>query len=189
LSGNSIHAHSELMDVLMYAPAYYAPDKRGATQTPTNRKRIYVAGPLFSLHERRYLEELVEVVSERLGVDEAIFFLPHRDAGDVGTATGSRPNVFHRDISALDESEVVIALLDGPEVDAGTAAEVGYAFAKNKRVFGVLTDWRYWKVNESGAGKPINNMIWGICKEGISIYKSFDDSRLIRDLKRTLNVV
>ena len=150
------------------------------------RKRIYVAGPLFSSHERQYLEELVKIVSGKLGVPETAFFLPHRDAGDLGVASQSRPDMFRRDKAALDESDAVIAMLDGPDVDAGTAVEIGYADAKNKPVFGILTDWRYWKGDRRIEGKPLNNMVWGVCKEGRSIYKSFYDPRLIRELKRAL---
>jgi len=30
----------------------------------------------------------------------------------------------------LDEASIVVAILDGPDVDSGTAIEIGYAFAK-----------------------------------------------------------
>jgi nucleoside 2-deoxyribosyltransferase len=37
---------------------------------------------------------------------------------------------------------LIVANLDGHDVDAGTAWEIGYAVAKGKTVFGVRTDRR-----------------------------------------------
>ena len=36
----------------------------------------------------------------------------------------------------------MIAILDGVDVDSGTAAEIGYAHALGKRVYGLRTDFR-----------------------------------------------
>ena len=36
----------------------------------------------------------------------------------------------------------VVAILDGVDVDSGTAAEVGYAYALGKRIYGLRTDFR-----------------------------------------------
>ena len=38
-------------------------------------KKIYIAGPLFNIHEKKYLEEIAELL-ENNGYD---CFLPHRD--------------------------------------------------------------------------------------------------------------
>jgi len=42
----------------------------------------------------------------------------------------------------IDKSDAVLAILDGVDVDSGTAAEIGYAFARGKRVYGLRTDFR-----------------------------------------------
>jgi len=72
---------------------------------------------------------------------------------------------------AIDNSEVVVAALDGPDVDSGTASEIGYAFARNMTIFGYRGDLRctgenraavvnlqvqYW-IEESG-GHIVNNI-------------------------------
>ena len=44
--------------------------------------------------------------------------------------------------SAIDRSDGVVAVLDGPDVDSGTAAEIGYAFARGKRIVGYRGDFR-----------------------------------------------
>jgi nucleoside 2-deoxyribosyltransferase len=43
---------------------------------------------------------------------------------------------------AIDASDGLFAILDGVDVDSGTAAEIGYAFAKGKYVCGLRTDFR-----------------------------------------------
>ena len=137
-------------------------------------KLIYVAGPLFSQAERDFLIRMTEELSRVTGLDPLNdFFLPHRDAGDVGIA-GTRVDIFSKDLTMLDEASIVVALLDGPDVDSGTAVEIGYAFAKRKKVFGLLTDFRaYDKRGEKSA--KMNNMVWGVCEKGQTIFRSLDE--------------
>ena len=47
-----------------------------------------------------------------------------------------------RNREAIDLSDIVIAALDGPDVDSGTAAEIGYAAALGKPVYGYRNDFR-----------------------------------------------
>jgi nucleoside 2-deoxyribosyltransferase len=44
--------------------------------------------------------------------------------------------------AAIDRAEAVVAVLDGVDVDSGTAAEIGYAFACGKRIVGYRGDFR-----------------------------------------------
>jgi nucleoside 2-deoxyribosyltransferase len=132
--------------------------------------KIYVAGPLFAIHERTFLETIVTDLSRELRLDpHRDFFLPHRDAGDVGIAGRTNDTVFLEDMRHLEGCEIVVALLDGTDVDSGTAVELGYAYAKGKEIFGLLTDFRRWNGLEIGM---INNMIWGICRNGTRIFKN-----------------
>lgn len=43
---------------------------------------------------------------------------------------------------AIDRCDWILANLDGVDVDSGTAAEIGYGFAKDKRIFGYRGDFR-----------------------------------------------
>jgi nucleoside 2-deoxyribosyltransferase len=158
------------------------------------RKSIYIAGPLFSQSERRYLEFLVDFFTKELnkgstGLNmdkDQDFFLPHRDAGDAGIVTGGNEDVFMKDLKYLDDANIIIAWLDGSDVDSGTAAELGYAFAKGKHIFAILTDRRRW-VGTKISG--LNNMIWGICKGEERIYKINDTEekeRMLHDLSTAL---
>ena len=44
--------------------------------------------------------------------------------------------------SATDSCNAMVAVLDGQDVDSGTAAEIGYAFAKGKMIVGYRGDVR-----------------------------------------------
>ncbi len=48
----------------------------------------------------------------------------------------------------IDECDVVLAVLDGADVDSGTAAEIGYAYARNKKIIGYRGDFRLSADNE-----------------------------------------
>jgi Nucleoside 2-deoxyribosyltransferase len=52
--------------------------------------------------------------------------------------------------NAIDESDGIVAVLDGTDVDSGTAAEIGYGFAKGKPIFGYRGDFRLSADNEGG---------------------------------------
>lgn len=45
-------------------------------------------------------------------------------------------------IKGVESADAIVAMLDGPSADDGTAYEVGYAVAKGKPVIGVRTDYR-----------------------------------------------
>ena len=139
---------------------------------------------MFSIHETKYLEEIVRFLSIELGLDDnEDVFLPHRDVNDIGFHGDRRSKAFKEALDNLSGARMVVALLDGPEVDAGTAFELGYAFAQKKPIFGILTDWRFW-THES---KPvhINNMVWGVCGNGKRIYREMD-KRFLRDARKAL---
>ncbi len=40
------------------------------------------------------------------------------------------------------EADMVVAVLDGPDVDSGVATEIGFAFANGKRIVGYRSDFR-----------------------------------------------
>jgi nucleoside 2-deoxyribosyltransferase len=45
-------------------------------------------------------------------------------------------------VKAIDKCDAVLAVLDGTDVDSGTASEVGYAFARQKPILGYRGDFR-----------------------------------------------
>ncbi|MGD0401438.1 MAG: nucleoside 2-deoxyribosyltransferase [Syntrophobacteraceae bacterium] len=71
--------------------------------------------------------------------------------------------IFSRCKSHLDDADLVIALLDGSQVDDGTSWEIGYFFARKslgQKIIGIRTDFR--RAGES-EGAVVNAMIEGAC--------------------------
>ena len=111
------------------------------------RPRCYVASPLgFSEPGRAYYAEqyLPALAQHVLPVDPWALSLP----GEFTAATrDGREHAFgievgERNAAAIGDAQLLIAQLDGQEVDAGTAAEVGYAAALGLPCLGVRSDLR-----------------------------------------------
>jgi nucleoside 2-deoxyribosyltransferase len=123
--------------------------------------KIYTAGPLgFSEAGRAFHRDYLLPEVKRLGHEaldpwtltessrtQAVRDMPYgksrRDAWralnvEIGTANRA----------ALDACDLVLAVLDGVDVDSGTAAEIGYAFAKGKPIIGYRGDFRLAADNE-----------------------------------------
>ena len=96
----------------------------------------YIAGPLFNEKEREFLEE-INAVCRAVGIST---YLPSQDGGLLNKDNDDE--VFQMDIKALNKADIVVASLNGVDVDSGTAFELGYAFAKGKKLFGLHTDFR-----------------------------------------------
>lgn len=96
----------------------------------------YIAGPLFNEKEREFLEE-INAVCKAIGIST---YLPSQDGGLL--SQDNDDEVFQTDIKALNKADIVVANLNGVDVDSGTAFELGYAFAMGKKLFGLHTDFR-----------------------------------------------
>lgn len=98
--------------------------------------KIYLAGKLHTEHEKALLEH-VDALCKKLGHTT---FLPHRDVG-IATSAKDATRIFEGDITrGFKDVELVIAVLDGFHVGAGTAWELGYAYAKGIPTIGLKTD-------------------------------------------------
>ncbi|MBU0760097.1 MAG: nucleoside 2-deoxyribosyltransferase [Nanoarchaeota archaeon] len=98
--------------------------------------KIYIAGKVRNAQERADLEE-IDSLCKSLGFKT---FLPHRD---VGLAKGIEDvkRIFGGDITeGFKNVDIVVAVLDGLHVGAGTAWEIGYAYAKGIPAIGIKTD-------------------------------------------------
>jgi nucleoside 2-deoxyribosyltransferase len=151
------------------------PERREGEWTVVDTKRamkIYLAGPLgFSEAGRSfYQREVVAKVGrlghvaldpwsdvDILGIDpnlgveiKATQELPYGPGKrDAWQALNVRIGAKNR--ALIDACDLVFAVLDGADVDSGTAAEVGYAFAKGKPILGYRGDFRVSADNEGAA--------------------------------------
>jgi nucleoside 2-deoxyribosyltransferase len=128
--------------------------------------RIYLASPLgFSEAGRHFHTGVLAPFVRGLGFEvldpwtlgddarvAAVLAMPYgaarRDAlrvlnGEIGAGN----------LAAIDRAHGVVAVLDGVDVDSGTAAEIGYAFARGKLVVGYRGDSRLSADNE---GSTVN---------------------------------
>jgi nucleoside 2-deoxyribosyltransferase len=105
------------------------------------QKNIYLAGPLFSHAERDFNVYLRDKLVE-YGFS---VFLPQEDGSDdtEKRLELKQKNIFDKDLKGIDDCDIVVAVLDGgSDVDSGTAWEIGYAYAKGKKLIGLRTDLR-----------------------------------------------
>ena len=95
--------------------------------------KIYLAGPLFSVAERNFNNELTRLLRNK-GHE---VWLPQEFEQRTMTAN----QIFVQDVEGIDWADVVVANMDGPDPDSGTSWECGYAYRK-KPVILFRTDFR-----------------------------------------------
>jgi len=104
--------------------------------------RIYLAGPLFTIHERRVNRELARALERELPGAEVMLPQDFRHDGRYNSPRAFGM-IFKGCLDGIDSSHCVVAWLDGADGDSGTCFEVGYAYAKGVPVVGVRTDFRH----------------------------------------------
>jgi nucleoside 2-deoxyribosyltransferase len=123
--------------------------------------RIYLAGPLgFSEAGRNFMYGALIPELSRLGY-EVIDPWKLTDQAKIASVTrlpygDTKRNAWRElDIEigqnnrrGIDRADKLIAILDGVDVDSGTAAEIGYAFAAGKTIIGYRGDLRLSSDNE-----------------------------------------
>lgn len=156
-------------------------------------RTLYVASPLgFSEAGRAFYDSRFLPVIRQAGFDVldpwALTSAAEFDAVRVLPDEASRRDAWRAlsheiaetNRTAIDRSDGVVAILDGSDVDSGTAAEIGYAFARGKRIVGYRGDWRRTGDNE---GVLVNLQVqYFIRASGGDIVRTLDD--LVPALRR-----
>lgn len=81
-------------------------------------------------------------------------YLPQRDT-PVATSESRTRGLFQGNLAGLARARAVVAVLDGAQVDDGTAWEIGWAHARGIPVYGLRTDRRVSQQPD----EPVNLMI------------------------------
>lgn len=113
--------------------------------------KVYIAGALFSPSERTHLES-IDFLCKELGFET---YLPHRDGGIFVRDDDSSSPIFVADRDNIDNSDIIIAILNGIDLDSGTSWEIGYAYSKQKIIIGYFEDIRIFNPS-----KQLNPMIF-----------------------------
>jgi nucleoside 2-deoxyribosyltransferase/uncharacterized protein YbbK (DUF523 family) len=113
-----------------------------------SRYHIYLAAPLFSEAERSYNRFIEELLKKNFFE----VYLPQQAGDDSEIRDKAEQDlIFSKNLKALESADIIVAIIDGADADSGTSWEMGYAFARGKRVIGLRTDFRrsghYEKVN------------------------------------------
>lgn len=117
-----------------------------------HKPSVYQAGPLFTRAEQEFNRHVAEAL--RAAGHEV--FLPQEV--EQQSVTGYAQAIFKGDLAGLEGADLVVAILDGPDVDSGTAWECGYAYAKGKKIYGLRTDFRIF-----GPEEKVNLMVQVPC--------------------------
>ena len=130
--------------------------------------KIYFAGPLFSEAARDWIRATIgkiESLAAQHGMKTEIIFpydlITREEIESLGEH--ARVEIFSRDKSHLDDTDLMLALLDGSQVDDGTSWEIGYFYARKspeQKIIGVRTDFRRAGESESAV---VNAMIECSC--------------------------
>lgn len=118
------------------------------------RPTIYLASPLgFAESTRAFMEHLATGLSAEVDVinpwDDQRFAAEFESLASENDWTKRTTRLAEinmelgrKNAECIDKADGILAVLDGVDVDSGTAAEIGYAAAKGKFVAGLRTDFR-----------------------------------------------
>jgi nucleoside 2-deoxyribosyltransferase len=100
---------------------------------------------------------------------------------DLGLPSGpSAKRVFDKDFGAIAESNAMLAVINGTEVDDGTACEIGIFYAlmqtdpTKKGIVAVHNDWR--TMGSPGEGKGLNAFVSGCLLKGGIVHRELKDA-------------
>src|SRR3989344_6398185 len=97
--------------------------------------KVYIAGPLCTEAERKFLE-YIDLMCKKLGLKT---FLPHRDCG-LWKSMKDVKKIAYGDLKGFENCNFLIANLNGFNIGAGTAWEMGYAYSKGIPIIALKTD-------------------------------------------------
>ena len=116
--------------------------------------KLYFAGPLFSAAERAWN---AEIVADLRAAGHEVFLPQEKEAGL------DAARIFADDVRGIDWAAALVAIMDGPDPDSGTAWECGYAYGK-KPIILVRTDIRA----EAGSSR-YNAMLTGSATDRLDL--------------------
>ena len=125
--------------------------------------KIYCAGPLFTQAERDFIDGYAAKF-RAAGID---CFVPHEQTGE--KLSISADSIFHTDYDdGVATSNAVVAWLDGPMCDDGTAVEIGIFYGLmqqrtpwRKGILGLCTDRRRARIRDKVENGGINLFVAG----------------------------
>lgn len=150
----------------------------------TRDMKVYLAGPLFNDGERGTLTRLATAL-RAAGVE---VFVPHEQFVELEGLDAK--GVFATDLLGIEGANLMLAWLDGTQVDDGTAVEIGIFSQLCKRdpsyyrgVVGLCTDLRMVRRRGAAPGDGINLFVVGAI-ESVGEITWSEDTAIAAALKR-----
>ncbi|WP_342533515.1 nucleoside 2-deoxyribosyltransferase [Lysinibacillus sp. FSL M8-0337] len=103
--------------------------------------KAYLANGLFSLGDRLVNERLAKAIRQAIP-DIELYVPQENDAINDKSSYADSLAIAEADLAMLQMSDVLVAVLDGVEIDSGVAAEIGAFSMLNRPIVGVFTDVR-----------------------------------------------
>jgi nucleoside 2-deoxyribosyltransferase len=116
--------------IYLASPLGFSPEN-GAYLKKVKRRLVGLGFEVFDPWEQKGFEEVLQDAFARDSYLERVVAF-RKLASDIGAGN-------ERGIA---QADIVLAILDGAEVDSGTASEVGFGSALGKRCYGLRTDVR-----------------------------------------------
>lgn len=105
-------------------------------------KKIYFGGGLFSEMELMYNKYVVDLIREKYGDQVDVYLPQENEAINDKSGFANSQDIASGDNAYLEESDLMIALLDGVTPDSGLSAEIGYFYSFDRPILGVYSDSR-----------------------------------------------
>jgi nucleoside 2-deoxyribosyltransferase len=142
--------------------------------------RLFLAAPLFSEAERDFNLRVARELREegfQVWLAQEHKFVEHK-------SIEAKRAIFKEDLEALARADLVLAVLDGVDVDTGVAFEMGYAHALGKHILGLKTDHRSFSKLET-VNLMLEVPVRRICQSVAEASKSIREIELKGKRKRT----
>lgn len=103
---------------------------------------IYFANDLFTEESRLWNQSVVNKIRNKYGKKINIYLPQENESINDKSKYANSIDIAKADTERLDKSDLLIAVLDGLSIGAGTATEIGMFAEKHKHIIGVYTDVR-----------------------------------------------
>lgn len=136
----SNYAQLTMIQLRSVLAKYIIQNKNASKEDGFKKPYVYIAGPWFTPKDKDVMDYLTEEVNKYVENKERVYF-------PIQHSYESPEETFKRNLTAIDCSDVVIALIMSKDI--GTAMEIGYAKAKRTKVIAVVYDESclYYKTN------------------------------------------
>lgn len=159
----------------------------------------YLANGLFSIGDRLVNEMIAKRIREE--IKELELYLPQENAAiNDKSAFADAAAIAEADMDKLEESDFLIAVIDGVEIDSGVAAEIGAFYMTKRPIFALYSDVRQQgRDNEKKIDALINDgtenqfmyrnlfVIGLIKKSGGGVYSTIEE--LVEAIKNKIKIL